>query len=121
MSTTHDLAALDAQLNQMILSGKALEAMEKFYDTNVVMQENLDAPMTGLAANIAREKEFFGQVERFAGAVTASASGDDVTISEWTMDVGLKNGFAYKSAQTAVRRGKEGKSVPERFYYKPAA
>ncbi len=118
---TQDLKTLDDQLNQMILTGKALEAMEKFYDTNVSMQENTDAPMVGLAANFAREKEFFGQVETYNGKLINQAIGDDVTMTEWFSDVGLKNGFKYKAGQVSVRRWKDGKIISEQFFYKPPA
>ena len=43
MSTpTHavDVKILDDQLNQQVLSGGALDAFEKFYADDIVMQEN---------------------------------------------------------------------------------
>ena len=42
---------LEQELNQMILSGKALEAFEKFYADDLVMQENDQPPRIGKAAN----------------------------------------------------------------------
>jgi len=119
--SANDLKSLDDQLNQMILTGKALEAMEKFYDTNVTMQENGDAPCVGLAANFEREKQFFGMVETYHGKLVSQAIGDGVTMAEWFSDVALKNGFKYQSGQVSVRKWKNGKIVSERFYYKPPA
>ena len=53
---------LDAQLNQMILDGQILEAFDRFYGENVVMQENNQEPTVGKAANRAREEQFVGSV-----------------------------------------------------------
>lgn len=35
------------ELNEMILKGKLMEAFEKFYDDEVIMQENDDPPTEG--------------------------------------------------------------------------
>ncbi|HFE46303.1 MAG TPA: nuclear transport factor 2 family protein, partial [Nannocystis exedens] len=37
-----DIAAQEAELNQLILDGQALTAFETFYAEDVVMQENSD-------------------------------------------------------------------------------
>lgn len=113
-----NIAALNAELDQMVLSGKAIEAFDKFYSEDVVMQENSDAPFVGKALNRQRELDFFASIGEFHGAaVLSSASGDDLSFSEWELDVTFKNGFRYKLAQTAVRRWKDGQIINERFYY----
>ncbi|WP_254152726.1 hypothetical protein [Chryseosolibacter indicus] len=43
------------ELNDLVLRGNALEAFEKFYHPDVVMQENENAPTIGKEANRARE------------------------------------------------------------------
>ncbi|MGZ3723454.1 MAG: nuclear transport factor 2 family protein, partial [Bdellovibrionales bacterium] len=55
-------------LNQMVLEGQALEAFDKYYDDQVVMQENESAPTKGKAQNRQREIEFFGALTEFRGA-----------------------------------------------------
>jgi len=118
MATTPYLADLDAELNQMVLSGKAMEAFEKFYDDNISMQENNEPVTVGKDANRQREIDFFGTVEQFHGAaVEASAMGDDVTFCQWMMDITFKGGTRMKMEQVAVRRWKDGKVVSERFFY----
>jgi len=44
-------------LNELIAAGKIVEAFEKYYDDNVVMQENDNPPMLGKAGNRQREQE----------------------------------------------------------------
>ena len=113
-----NVAQLNAELDQMVLTGKAIEAFDKFYAEDVVMQENSDAPFVGKALNRQRELDFFASIAEFHGAtVESSASGDDISFSEWTLDVTFKNGTRYKLAQVAVRRWKNGQIVNERFYY----
>jgi ketosteroid isomerase-like protein len=117
-TTTPDTAALDQTLNDMVLSGKALEAFEKYYADDVVMQENSDEPRVGKEANRKAEEEFFASLAEFHdGKVLASAVNGDTSFSEWFMDVTFKNGYRMKLAQVAVRKWKNGKVVHERFFY----
>jgi ketosteroid isomerase-like protein len=118
MSPKVDTAALDKQVNEMILAGQAMDAFEKFYADDVVMQENSEAPRAGKELNRKFEQEFFASIaEWHGGKLLASAVNGDTAFSEWFMEVTFKNGFHYKSAQVAVRKWKDGKIVNERFYY----
>lgn len=117
-ATAANVEQLDKQLNQDVLSGKAMEAFEKYYADDVVMQENSDEPRRGKAANRKAEEEFFASVEKWnGGACTASAVNGDVTFSEWEYDLTFKGGTRVKMNQVAVRHWKNGKIVNERFYY----
>ena len=114
-----NIAELDKYLNDSILSGKAMEAFEKVYDDDIVMQENTDPEYRGKDFNRKREEEFFASVEAWhGGRVLASAIGDDVSFSEWEMEVTLKGVGRITMSQVAVRRWKNGKIVHERFYHK---
>jgi ketosteroid isomerase-like protein len=102
----------------MILQGKILEAMDRFYADDVVMQENLDAPFTGKAFNRQREADWLASVEQFHSAeCIGSAVNGDLSYSEWSMDITFKGGKRVKSSQVAARRWKNGQIVHERFYY----
>jgi ketosteroid isomerase-like protein len=102
----------------MILEGRALEAFEKYYAEDVVMQENELPPTIGKAANREREKEFFSNLVELRGAdVKAVAVGDDVTMVEWFFDYTHKEWGRRTYHQVAVQRWKDGKIVHERFYY----
>ncbi len=113
-----NVAELNKKLDDAVLAGKALEAFDELYAEDVVMQENSDAPFVGKAFNRNREIEFFSSIaEIHSAAVLSSASGDDISFSEWEMDLTFKNGYRAKLSQTAVRRWKNGQIVHERFYY----
>lgn len=119
--STQDIKALDSELNKMILSGQALEAFEKFYADDIVMQENAGTPFKGKDVNRQREIDFFSSVEQFHGAeLLAGGIGDGVSLGEWVYDVTFKGKGRVKMEQVSVRRWKGGKVVHERFYYEGA-
>jgi ketosteroid isomerase-like protein len=109
---------LNTQLNEMIMSGKALEAFEQFYAEDIVMQENLDEPCLGKEANRTREQEFFGSITEFHGAELHSSAADgEVSYAEMSFDATYKDGERRQMTEVAVRRWKGDKIVHERFYY----
>ena len=113
-----NVAELDRELNQMILQGKALDAFEKFYAEDCVMQEPHGEACVGKDANRKREQEFFANVEQFFGAeLVSSAVNDNVTFSEWVWDVKMKGQPRVKMEQATRRIWKNGKVAHERFYY----
>jgi ketosteroid isomerase-like protein len=114
-----NIAALDKQLNDAILGGKAMDAFDELYDDDVVMQENTEPEYRGKAFNRQREIEFFSSVEAWhGGQVLSAAASNDVSFSEWEMDISLKGVGRVTMTQVAVRRWKDGKIVHERFYHK---
>lgn len=116
-----DISQLDAKLNDMFLTGRAMEAFEEFYADDVVMQENNDEPRVGKDVNRKAEQDFFASVKEFHGAeITATAVNGDVSFCEINMDVTFQNDYRFKMAQVAVRRWKDGKISNERFYYNKA-
>ena len=105
-------------LHNHIRQGKIIEAMNEFYDTNTVMQDNANPPTKGLAANIEREKQFMSGVKEWKGFnVTASGVGDNVTFYEAVVDFVTAEGQHMHLEQVSVAKWKNGKIVHERFYY----
>ncbi len=103
----------------MILQGKALEAFDQYYHTDVVMQENDLDPVVGKEANRKREEEFFGAITEFRGAkvLKVTVGEDNVTMVEWHMDYTHKDWGVRNYTQVAVQQWKDGKIINERFYY----
>jgi hypothetical protein len=121
MSTTN----LQQRLNDLfgyIRQGKIVEAMNEFYEKDIVMQDNANPPTKGLAANIEREKQFLSGVKEWRGFdVTASAVGDNVTFYECSLDFIATSGQPVHMEQVVVAKWKNGKIVHERFYYDTGA
>jgi ketosteroid isomerase-like protein len=115
---SQDTAALNQELDNMIAQGQAMEAFEKFYADDVVMQENAEEPRRGKDVNREFEKQFFSSIEEFHGAeMVGSAATGDRSYSEWTMDVTFKGAGRVQMSECAARQWKDGKVVHERFYY----
>lgn len=116
-----DLAALETELNQYILDGRILEAFERFYADEIVMQENTAPPVVGKALNRERERAFFGSISDSKITLLGSAIGDGVTYSEWIFDLHFKDGRRICMTEVSARRWQGGAIVHERFYYNPTA
>jgi hypothetical protein len=112
-------ANLRQRLNDLlgyIQQGKIIEAMNEFYDKNIVMQENANPPTKGLDTNIEREKQAMSGVKELKGfTITASGVGDNVTFYESTSDFVTTGGEPGHVEQVSV--AKNGKILHERFYY----
>lgn len=105
-------------LNSLITEWKLLEAYEKYYAEDVVMQENDAEPTVGKEANLKREREFLANLTEFRGAeVKAVTLGEDVSMVEWLFDYTHKEWGTRRFQQVAVQHWKDGRIVHERFYY----
>lgn len=118
MTTTTDLKANFEDIKSLVLQGKAMEAFEKYYAEDVVMQENETPATVGKAANRDRELDFFDQVTEFRGMeLKAVAYGEDLIISEWFVDYTHAEWGKVTHDQVSVSRWKDGKIVHDRYYY----
>lgn len=106
------------ELNNMVLSGKALDAFEKFYHEDISMQENCNPPTVSKEANRQREIEFFGNVTEFRGAqVKGVGVGDDISFVIWNYDYTHKDWGDRNYSQVSIQQWKDGKIVEEKFIY----
>lgn len=116
--TMSNLKELVNELNQMILEGKILEAFDKFYADDIVMQDNNYPQRVGKAANRAYEEAFVNGIIEFRGArVENILLSDGITVVEWWFDYTHKDYGVRNYKQVAVQRWKDGKIVEEKFYY----
>ena len=76
-----------SDLNDLVLQGKVMEAFEKYYHEDVVMQENEESPTVGKSANRKREEEFLASLEEFRGAKPLKVTvGEGISMVEWLYD-----------------------------------
>ena len=105
-------------LNDLVLQGKALEAFDTYYDENVIMQENENAPTIGKNANRKREEEFFSSIVEFRGAKPLKVTvGENTTMVQWQYDYTHKDWGLRNYTQVSVQEWKDGKIVKEQFFY----
>lgn len=107
-----------SDLNDLVLQGKAMEAFDKYYHEEVVMQENTSDPTVGKSVNRKREEEFFGNITDFREATPLKVTvGQDVTMVEWHFDYTHKDWGVRNYSQVSVQQWKDGKIIEEKFYY----
>lgn len=107
-----------SDLNDLVLQGKAMEAFEKYYHEDVVMQENDLPPTVGKAANRTREEEFFANITEFRGANPLKVTvGEGVSMVEWHYDYTHKEWGVRNYTQVSVQEWKDGQIIREKFYY----
>lgn len=118
--TTHmktDIAQLDAELNRMILDGQLIEAFERFYAEDIVMQDQGFEPWEGKDLNREREKDFMGKLTEIRNVeLRETGVGDDTTFGIWHFDYTHEEWGDVKYDQVAVRHWEDGEIVKERFY-----
>ncbi len=112
------LLSMVTKLNQMLVDGQPLEAFEKFYHQDVIMQDNHNPPTIGKDANREREKNFYGSItELRRNTPLKVAIGNDTTMVEWLMDFTHKEWGAVLLHQVAVQVWKDEEIIKENFFY----
>ena len=105
-------------LNDLVLQGKPLEAFEKYYHDDVIMQENGGVPTIGKAANRQREEEFFSAITEFRSAKPLKVTvGENVSMVQWHYDYTHKAWGVRNYSQVSVQEWKDGKIIREQFFY----
>ncbi len=110
-----------AELYSMINSGQLLEAFEKFYAEDVIMQEMGEAPRHGKSVNREFEVNFLNSIESVHGAGVDNITSDEnkgvVMVENW-MDLTFKGGHRVKMEQVCVQEWNGDQIVKERFYHR---
>lgn len=108
-------------LNNLVLAGRPLEAFEKFYHPDILMQENENAPTVGKEKNRLREEDFFSKAKGFYEnarvhevAVDESAG---VSMVKWSYNYHHDEWGHKKYTQVSVQQWKNGQIIKEQFFY----
>ena len=93
---------LDQQLNTMIVQGKSVDALKKFYAEDVVSRENDEPERIGRESWIRGRQEMEKNTRKFEARVLAHAANGDTSFSEWEYDIVLEGMGALKIAQVGL-------------------
>ena len=105
-------------LNDLLLQGKDLEALEKFYDEEVEVQENDSKPLKGKKKAIEAKRSFLsGIAEVNCVKPLKVAVGEKTTMVEWHLSYLLREGTQKEFTQVAVQEWEAGRIVREKFYH----
>ncbi len=109
------------QLNTLIKEGKILEAFETYYDDNVIIQVNGNLPMVGKSLNRKREMIFLHEIKKLNSAeiksVTFGGTNDNVSMTEWAINIENKNGKKKTIYRVNVQHWKDDKVINEKLYF----
>jgi sulfate adenylyltransferase subunit 1 len=117
---TFDFSAAVTDFQNLISSGKTIEAIEKYYADSVQLQENNDAPRVGKTLAIAHEKGNMERVKYFKINIKSSVLDETqgLVMGEMHIDFETLKGVKIEMNEAFVQRWENGKIIFERFYYK---
>lgn len=107
-------------LNKMILEGNIMDAFEKYYADDVVMQDNETPLRVGKDVCRGYEEAFVNGLTAFRGAEVRNVLvSEDANISavEMWMDFTHKEWGDVNVVQVTLQRWKDGQIVNEKFHY----
>lgn len=107
------------QMYEQVGQGQLLEAFDKHYAENIVMEEPA-GKREGKASCRSYEEQFLNNIETFHGMDIKAMSEDSEkgkVFVELTMDITFKDGNRVSMEQVAVQQWEKDQIVHERFYY----
>ncbi len=107
------------ELDGMVVAGKILEAVEKFFATDVVTSEGNGEPSIGKATKIADLKTFFSEIAAVTSIKVHSQGVDNdshVTLSEFTFDLQKTDGSRILWNEVLRRKWNGDQVIDERYY-----
>jgi len=109
------------KLNALIKEGNILDAFEKYYGENVVIQVNGNPSTTGKEKNRKREMIFLQEIEKLNSAeiksVTFGGAEDNVSMTEWAINIENKEGEQKTIYRVNVQHWKDDKIINEKLYF----
>ncbi len=98
------------------------EVYERYYEENVVVQENLQPPRIGRAMSIERQKLMNANIREIhdfkIGAVLVDS---DRSMVEMHLDATTKDGYHFHLEEVGLQTWKNGRIIHERYFYDPAS
>ncbi len=116
--TNEQLKAAVADLHALLAKGQFLEAMDKYLDDDVVLQEGNSEPKHGKQNCMDFEAKVLEGVASFGGYnVSAVGFGDDTSFYQAVMEYTQTDGQEVRVEQCVVSQWRDGKIVSERFFH----
>jgi len=107
-------------LNQLIIAGDTIKAIETFYSDGIEMQENEDTPRKGKTVCIAAEKGNLQKVKSLESNLLNQAIDEEknTVFSEWNYLITYKDDSKFMLTEVSVQHWLNGLIAKEKFYYK---
>ena len=107
-------------INQLIIAGDTIKAIETFYSDDIEMQENEDTPRKGKTVCIAGEKDNLQKVKSLKSNLLHQAIDEEknIVFSEWNYLITYKDDSKFMLTEVSVQHWINGLIAKEKFYYK---
>jgi len=100
-------------------AGKFLEAIERFYRDDALMQENDASPRRGLAALLENERKVLASVREMRGRAESYLVDGDRSAINWVFEYIDPAGIRRRLNEIAYQEWRDGKICAEKFFYDP--
>jgi SnoaL-like domain len=104
--------------NSLVQQQKWEEALNSFYDENVISADNEGEPVKGLAALKNGLKNFEANTSGISLTLKNSIVSDNMSVTEWHYIFTHKEWGKFDYDQLSLQRWKNGKIIHERHHYK---
>jgi len=104
----------------LVKKGKGMDAFEKYYAEDVVMQENSEEPRIGKDNNRKFEIEFISSIEEMHSSEIKAYAVNEETgyiFIQAAMDATFKGMGRFIMEEVQVQKWQNGQIVHERFFY----
>lgn len=115
--TKQNLSQLVSELNALITRFQFEEALEHFYDDNIVSVENENPATVGLPAYRLAAKKYLSSISNQSANLLNMIVSDNISVTEWHYKFDHSEWGKWDAVQISVQRWKNGKIVHERHHY----
>jgi len=106
------------ELVQYTMDNRLIEALEKFYHDDAVMQENCEPPRVGLATSIERQRAAQAMTAQIHEVKAVSILVDgDLSAIEWHAEWTAVTGDRIRIEEMSLQHWKGDRIIRERFFY----
>lgn len=112
-----NVTQLNADINALVLKGDMITAVSRFFADNASTKDHDGTVINTKAGHLKKMEGFLGFIAKVNGITLHSqASGDDVSMSEFTFDFDMKDGSKVLWHEVLRRQWKDGKIVEETYF-----
>lgn len=96
------------------------EIYERFYDENVIVQENLQPPRQGRAISIDRQNQMNANVKEVHEVkIEAILVDGDRSVIETHLEITTIDDYRIRIEELGIQTWKDGRIIHERYFYDP--
>lgn len=108
-----------AELHQLIIDNKTVEAIKRFYAPAVIIQENDGPCRIGKQVNLKNEQENLKKIKTVTSQLLNFAINEQtgIVMSEWKYLIIYLDGKKFLLEEISVQKWENDQIVFERFYY----